>query len=233
MILILRGHIRDAFNNTNLLNLIKDIYNLDSNLKIYIHTWNIFANNISWREIKQNNTIVTKEIIYNYFNGSGLEHVLDNDNIIIDDDTKIKLIGNVQGNINNGIMPIIGWKNYWYGKYKIIKHIYDKKNEKNNDNDNDNELIINLRFDILNNNNTISCNNIIHFIKNNLDRSFTKNLFIKEKECGGIDNIYIGNITTLYKLIHYFYSFLDDILLNNNDTIHQEFLVYRLNNILF
>jgi hypothetical protein len=226
MILILRGHIRDAFNTTKLLNLIKNIYNLDSNLKIYIHTWNIFANNISWREIKQNNTIVTKEIIYNYFNGSGLEHVLDNENIIIDDDTKIELIGNVQGTINNGVMPIIGWKNYWYGKYKIIKHIYDK-------NIDENELIINLRFDILNNNNTKSCDDIIHFIKNNLDRSFTKNLFIKEEECGGIDNIYLGNITTLYKLIHYFYSFLDDILLNNNDTIHQEFLVYRLNNRLF
>ena len=226
MILILRGHIRDAFKNNNLLNLIKDIYNLDSNLKIYIHTWNIFANNISWREIETNTTIVTKEIIYNYFSNSGLEHLLENENIIIDDDTKIELIGNIEGTINNGVMPIIGWKNYWYGKYKIIKHIYDKKIDEN-------ELIINLRFDILNNNNTKSCNDIIQFIKNNLEKSFTKNVFIKDEECGGIDNIYIGNITTLYKLTHYFYYCLDEILCNNNDTIHQEFLVYRLNNRLF
>ena len=123
-------------------------------------------------------------------------------------------------------MPIIGWKNYWYGKYKIIKHIYDKKIDEN-------ELIINLRFDILNNNNTKSCNDIIQFIKNNMEKSFTKNVFIKDEESGGIDNIYIGNIRTLYKLTNYFYYCLDEILSNNNDTIHQEFLVYRLNNRLF
>jgi hypothetical protein len=227
MILILRGHIRDAFRNNNLLNLIKDIYVLDSNLKIYIHTWNIFANNISWRHIEPDNKIVTKEIIYNYFNNSGLEHLLENENIIIDDDTKIELIGNLKGTINNGVMPIIGWKNYWYGKYKIIKHIYDK-------NINENELIINLRFDILNNsnNNLVDINNFIkhNFIKHNLGVNIIKNIFIKEEECGGIDNIYIGNIKTLYKLTHYFYYCLDEILCNNNDTIHQEFLVYRLNN---
>ena len=52
------------------------------------------------------------------------------ENIIIDDDATIQLIGNLNGNINNGPMPIIGWKNYWYGKYKIIeyKQIYNKIN---------------------------------------------------------------------------------------------------------
>ena len=225
MILILRGHIRDAFKNNNLLNLIKDIYNLDSNLKIYIHTWNIFANNISWREIETNTTIVTKEIIYNYFSNSGLEHLLENENIIIDDDTKIELIGNIEGTINNGVMPIIGWKNYWYGKYKIIKHIYDKKIDEN-------ELIINLRFDILNNANNSLFKPIIEFIKKNSGVHFTKNVFIHDKETGGIDNMYIGNINTLYKLSHYFHYFLDDILLKYNNTMHQEFLVVRVNNSL-
>ena len=223
MILIIRGHIRNSFENDNLLNLVKAIYDIDSTLKIYIHTWHIFANSISWRHIEHNTTLVTKEIIYNYFNNSGLEHVLEEDNIIIDDDTKIELIGNLQGNINNGLMPIVGWKNYWYGKYKIIKHMYDKKID-------DNELIINLRFDILNNSNNGLIEPIINFIKKNIGMHFTKNVFIKEEESGGIDNIYIGNINTLYKLTHKFYYFMDDILKQNNDTIHQEFLVIRVNN---
>lgn len=226
MILIIRGHIRDSFENDKLINLVKDIYNIDTNLKIYIHTWNILANTISWRHIEPNNTIVTKDIIYNYFNNSGLSHLLELENIIIDDDTKIELIGNVKGNINNGPMPIIGWKNYWYGKHKIIKHIYNKKIDEN-------ELIINLRFDILNNINNSLFTHIIDFIKNNIGIHFTKNVFINDNETGGIDNMYIGNINTLYKLSNYFYYFLDDILIKYNDTIHQEFLVVRVNNSLF
>ena len=74
MILILRGHIRNSFNNLKLYNLINQIYETDQNIKIYIHTWNIFSNNISWREIESNNTPVTEEIIYNYFND--LKHLI-------------------------------------------------------------------------------------------------------------------------------------------------------------
>ena len=59
-----------------------EIYKIDNNLQIYIHTWNIFSNNISWRKIEADNKIVTKEIIEDYFNilSRLIKH------IIIDDD---------------------------------------------------------------------------------------------------------------------------------------------------
>ena len=120
MILIIRGHIRNSFDNKDLYHLVKKINDIVDNLIIYIHTWNIYANNVSWREREENNTQVTKELIKEYF---GDLNIVD---IIIDDDKKIELIGNTKGNIYNGKMPIIGWKNYWYGKYKIIKHIHEK-----------------------------------------------------------------------------------------------------------
>jgi hypothetical protein len=221
MILIIRGHIRNSFDNDRLLILIKLINILNSDIKIYIHTWNIFANNISWRKIIQNNNIVTKETIYNYFDE--VKNLIED--IIIDDDTNIELIGNLQGCINNGPMPIIGWKNYWYGKYKIIKHLYDKKIDPN-------KMIINLRFDILNNSNDLSEIDILQFIKDNKENQIKKNIFIKDNEFFGLDNIYIGNLKTIYILNHYFHYFLDEILLKINNTPHQEFIVYRLNNIL-
>jgi len=37
----------------------------------------------------------------------------------------------------------------------------------------------------------------------------------------------------MYKLINKFFYELDDILINNSNTIHQEMLVYRINTILF
>jgi hypothetical protein len=51
MILILRGHIRDSFDNNNLYELIKSIYEKNGDLMIYIHTWSIFQNNLSWRKM--------------------------------------------------------------------------------------------------------------------------------------------------------------------------------------
>ena len=87
IILILRGHIRNSFNNQKLYVLVKKISE-KYNLSIYIHTWNIQQSNISWREVKQINNIITKKIINDYFKDLSLliKH------IIIDDDTNIKFV---------------------------------------------------------------------------------------------------------------------------------------------
>jgi len=229
MILIIRGHIRKSFTNTDLLNFIKEIYNIEPDLKIYIHTWSIFSNNISWRTLEIDDTCVTKEIFYDYF--GELKHLIQE--IIIDDDSNIQLIGNLQGKINeelwhsnDGLTPLIGWKNYWYGKYRIIKYIYDDINI------NPDEIIVNFRFDIIINNSD-RVNLFLDLIKNNKKSKFTKNKFLFDYEQLGIDNIYIGNINTMYSLIHKFHHELDDILIKNKDTIHQELFVYRENEKIF
>ena len=222
MIFIIRGHIRNSFETKRLYNLIKEIHTIFPDLKIFIHTWNIFANNISWRNININEEIVNDKIIYDYFDD--LKYLIKN--IIIDDDNKINLIGNLCGNINNGPMPIIGWKNYWYGKHKIIDYLY-------NSNIDENEMIVNCRFDIMSNSNNVDEKYIVNFIENNSNIIFKKNIFRFNCEQKGIDNIYIGNINTMYKLINNFFYELDDILIKNNDTIFQELLVYRINTILF
>ena len=222
MILLIRGHIRKSFETKDLIHFIEKINNIIPDLKIFIHTWNKFANNISWRNIDENNTLVTEEKIYSYFDN--LKHLIEC--IIIDEDSKIEVMGNLNGTINNGPMPIIGWKNYWYGKYKIIDYI--------NNNINDSEtIIVNFRFDLLNNSNNFDQDLLVNFIQSNIGIEITRNKFLFEKEMTGIDNIYLGTINTMYILTYIFFHDLDNILDNNNDTIHQEFLVYRINNILF
>ena len=82
-------------------------------------------------------------------------------------------------------MPIIGWKNYWYSKYKIIDFIYNTNIDKN-------KTIINCRFDIMNNSNNFDETQIINFIKNNSEINYTKNIFLfNDEKHFGIDNIYI------------------------------------------
>jgi hypothetical protein len=216
----------DDFSSTSMVipSLIKRIYNEFVDLKIYIHTWNIFANNISWRNIEINNNIVDDNIIFNYFDD--LKFLIKK--IIIDDDTKINLIGNLNGNVASSRMPLKGWKNYWYGQYSIINYIYNTNIDKN-------EILINTRFDLLSNSYYFNNIEVIYFIKKNNNKSYIKNKFLIENEllndiwCTGVDNIYIGNIDTMYKLIHKFYYELDNIIKINNKIIHQEYLVVIVN----
>ena len=222
MIIVIRGHVRNSFETNQLYNFIEELHNIYPDLKIFIHTWNIFANNISWRNIDVNSAQVNEERINNYFGklSNCIKH------IIIDNDKDIKLIGNLVGTINNGPMPIIGWKNYWYGKYKIIDYIYNQQKY-------DEETVVNLRFDLFSNSNNFDKNLIIDFIKKNNEIKFTKNQFLFDYEANGIDNIYIGNINTMYKLTNNFFYELDDILCKNNNTRNQERLVYRINEQIF
>ena len=222
MIIVIRGHVRNSFETNQLYNFIEELHNVYPDLKIFIHTWNIFANNVSWRNIDVNSAQVNEERINNYFGklSNCIKH------IIIDNDKDIKLIGNLVGTINNGPMPIIGWKNYWYGKYKIIDYIYNQQKY-------DEETVVNLRFDLFSNSNNFDKNLIIDFIKKNNEIKFTKNQFLFDYEANGIDNIYIGNINTMYKLTNNFFYELDDILCKNNNTRNQERLVYRINEQIF
>lgn len=222
MIIVIRGHLRNSFETNQLYNFIEELHNVYPDLKIFIHTWNIFANNVSWRNIDVNSAEVNNELIYKYFGklSNCIKH------IIIDNDKDIKLIGNLVGTINNGPMPIIGWKNYWYGKYKIIDYIYNQQKYHE-------ETVVNLRFDLFSNSNNFDKNLIINFIKKNNEIKFTKNQFLFDYEANGIDNIYIGNINTMYKLTNKFFYELDDILCKNKNTRNQERLVYRINEQIF
>ena len=226
MILIIRGHIRNSFVSKELYNFVKELYTIFANLTIYIHTWNIFSNNISWRDIKTDDNIVEPSHIFYYFND--LKHLIKT--IIIDDDSKIDLIGNLDGNVGKSKMPLKGWKNYWYGKYSIINYIYNTHTDKN-------EFVINTRFDLFSN----SCSynydyaQIIKFLKKNYRNVFTSNKFLRNEYFGGIDNIYIGNIDTMYTLISKFHKELDNILICNNSHADtgQEYFVFLLNTSLF
>lgn len=63
MILIIRGHIRDSFKTRDLYHLIKELHIKFPDIKIFIHTWNIINNGISWRKLNVNHQCVNDDII--------------------------------------------------------------------------------------------------------------------------------------------------------------------------
>ncbi len=220
MKIILRGHIRNSFDDKRLYDLLHQILKLTETLEIYIHTWNIYQNSLSWRPIKENRNVVNESIIYSYF-GNLKPYIK---MLIIDDDEKIYLIGKTDGILHNTPRtPLIGWKRYWYGKFKIIEHIYNSYSDKS-------ETILNTRFDILSNSCPLNREDILKFLQENKDKKFTKNKLLKVTG-GGVDNIYIGSINTQYILAYHFHHDLENIVKNSKEA--QEGTVLEKNNLLF
>lgn len=233
MIILLRGHIRNSFDNNKLyeiLSILSKLYDIE----IYIHTWNIVQSNVSWRSLDVINTPVTKEFIYDYFKDLSkfIKH------IIIDNDKHIKLIGHTDGLIIKA--PLVGWKNMWFGIHRIIRYI---KNTHQRTDDKLSNFIVNMRFDLFCNSNVFAYDNVIQYIynianyKRNTSNELTRNIFMKNvPSCYGIDNIYIGNIYTIFKLAYHFHHHLDHILnvyMYNQRIKGQEALVVLENRRIF
>jgi hypothetical protein len=117
-------------------------------------------------------------------------------------------------------MPVRGWKNYWYGKHKIIQYLQQTKSR---------DVVINTRFDILSNSNSFEKKEILKFIQSNRNACFTKNKFMFEQNQLGIDNLYLGNVDTMAKLASTFFYHLDDIQSKYPSIKNQEYLVFLVN----
>lgn len=222
IILVLRGHIRDSFDDNLLAFFVKTLCSI-YNVKIYIHTWKVYSTNLSWRNnVEVNNNEVLEEDILDYFEGVK-ENIV---SITIEDDKKIELIGNLEGKLFSSGIPALAWKRMWYGIYKTVEKI--ELNESIDD------VIINTRFDLFNNSYPINYSKILLFIKDNLGRKMNQNFFYAAQYgLTGSDNFYMGNHNTMKLLASEFYYNLDELNKAYIDVISQEHTVIYENNRLF
>ena len=224
--IILRGHIRGSFDNDDLYDYVKDLDN-EYDLTIYIQTWNIIQTNVSWRYMEKNENVVTEDLINDYF-----DDLSGNINkIIILDDSKIELIGKTTGRMGKTSGSNLGWKQMWYGIYEIAEYV--KNTEPEHDN-----FVINTRFDVFNNSVSFSKDMIVEKLNDIMHSSLKpetikKNIFLKDLEFFGIDNFYIGNSNTIFKLAERFYFNLDEIVIKYPKVTSHEFYTFHVNNLLF
>lgn len=228
MILFLRGHIRGSFSNNQLYYLVKRLH-ADFDIKIYIHTWSIVQSNISWRDISLDATSVTREMIIHYF--KDLAPIIEE--IMIEDDKQIALIGPTEGFICKSKCPTVAWKNMWYGKHCMLDHIYHVEKELGTDLQT--MPVLNMRFDVQTNFASLQYHNISPFLIEcrNIHGPITRNKFICNHFKQGIDNLYFGSIQTMYDLAKHFHLHLDTIVKNYPNVISQEELVFLENNRLY
>ena len=208
----IRGHIRNSFNTDRLKNFVKLLKLHFPNIKFILQTWKNkeCKNSESWKHINEDNTIISKQIIENYFEDKNITK-----QCLIIDEKSIELIGSTSGTIGVGPCPKMGWKNMWYGIYKGLEHLDIKSS---------NNFIVSFRYDYFDIGQSVGIGEekIIQFIKNNLDN---KNIQFIKYNTHGTDNLYMGKYNKIKALIEKFHFELDYILNMNKKIFHQEYLV--------
>jgi hypothetical protein len=210
---MIRGHIRDSFKDDRLKTLIQKL-SQQYNTTIYLHTWNILQSDKSWRQIKKDDTEVTKEMILTYFDSIPLKMIQ------IENEDEIELNGNLEGKISISLCPVICWKNMWYGMNEIINNVSDPAET----------TILNIRYDIFTNKNRLfTIPSITKLVELHFNKYMYSNAFISKEPKIGIDNLILGSVYSMRNLIQHFHSDLDEILKRFPEEIHQEYIVIKEN----
>jgi hypothetical protein len=198
MILLLRGHIRTGFDTPQLYVFLQLLHSITP-LTIYIHTWDIKQNSLSWRHMEDIKTEITTDMITAYFRelASCIKVIR------IDPDGSLPIHGSKEGKITRSRIPTIGWKNMWAGKYTILEQIYRENPPE--------ELLVNTRFDLFTNSVNIGSTILLRFYGNALLTPPKTVSFLQETPFNGCDNFYIGTSHAMFKLAQHFHANLDTI----------------------
>jgi hypothetical protein len=217
MKIAIRGHVRNAFSTNDLYRLLKEL-SIKYPIEIYIHTWNKKQNNISWRHVENDDTVVNTSLLKSYFRDV-FEYV---NEIIIEDDSDIELNGNLSGTMASTRTNILGWKRYIYGQYTVLQSVYEQSNE--------DDFVLNTRFDLFTNSYVFPYDEILCFIEKNYTTGHKTNTFMREGFYCGVDNIIIGSAKTNYMLMKHIHTNLDNIILENKTIKNPEFFIPITNN---
>lgn len=216
---LLRGHIRNSFNDKRLLNMIEG---LSSNyeLSVYIHTWNIVQSSLSWKRIDEIKLSVDEDFVRSYF--KNINNVIKV--VFIEDDTKIKLHGNVEGFIGRTACPVRAWKNMYYGKFQLVNYVASATQAK--------EVAVQARLDVMSNQFSMCQKEIEKFIHTNsfdISRGGDEERmrFLRMHPFLGIDNIYMATVEDMQSFINYMYFDMDRILHVHRGTRHQEHISFH------
>jgi hypothetical protein len=216
--LVIRGHVRSSFGDGVLRGLVGRISERFK-ASIYVQTWSVVQNGLSWRRLQENHESVTEGMVRDYMEGFDVRSV----DVI--DDSVIRHHGKTKGNIGRTPCPVLAWKNMYYGKLAALKCVLDGGTEES--------VTMQMRFDILSNPFSPSESEILDF----LDRDYAlfadgslgdeRMRFLRMHCFMGVDNIYMATAGDMHRFISYMYYDMDRILHFHRRTIHQEHIAFH------
>jgi hypothetical protein len=217
----LRGHIRDGLIDARLRQFIEKLSTTRKieACDIYCHTWAEHEAKSSYRELDRGVIVkVTPELIKHYFGKTIRNNIK---SIEIDNDSKLKLRGNLEGKVCKSYLPIVSWKRMWAGKRKLIDTIYESGIHY--------DKVINTRYDLFTHHLCLTSEPLLMRIFNSTNQlNFKYPRYTRNPV--GLDNFYVGELEVMRKLIHSFDDNLDEIVQRYPNTDVQEKLVYEYAN---
>lgn len=219
-VFVIRGHIRKSFETKQLRTFLDQVIERFPNVRFYFQTWNKMecSKESSWKSNTYSDieyTNVTRNHFLHYFNN---EKMLTN--ILILDEENVEYNGRTTGYVGDSIAPIKGWKNMWYGKHEITNHV--NKREENKD-----IKVVSFRYDYFDipQNHSIQPSKIFRFIQNHIHSTNIGVNFMPNRRYG-VDNLYIGDLGSMKRLVDVFHFQLDTLLDKLQPNVkHQEDLV--------
>lgn len=234
MNLLLRGHIRNSFENTALRELVKNIVSKIPGIKVYAHSWNVKQSSLSWRKIHDDTTEITPQIISDYLDiGPNLVKV------VVEDDRKIIVAGRVTGTVASTPCPIKGYKLMFYGMMRASELALERSEPE--------ELAIQTRFDMLSNWVRMSSSRILDFLdarpgedepirflirpgENKRERSLRLDRWMRHGSeyephwTVGIENTFMATTRNMNRFLTHMYQNFDEADAKYKGANHQEWL---------
>lgn len=212
---LIRGHVRNSFENNKLYEFIVDLSKI-FDVKIVISCWNLFNTSRSWDYKEENNRHVKRSDFHDYLKDMSnlIEKVIISDSDCYDE--------NLLGNVSNSKIKKSTWAHMWKGMLIGINNIDESKYD----------IILNLRCDLFSYYTDIKINfekkliirDIISNISKNLKYGFLKLDKNNSFYCG-IDNFFMSNCKDMENLIYDFNFNLESIIMNYPNVSYQEYLV--------
>jgi len=217
--LILRGHERNSFAHSDILDLIRHL-SVYFTVDIFIHTWNVSEASLSWRALQTDIIAITKDKVLAYFK----DYIPNVKAIMVENEADLPYINT--NKISNSMMPFCSWQRMLHGIHSISRKVLDYESSQQTKY----AHVINTRLDIhvfsKANYDNVGYNfiDISRRIYDNTIRTFLTNTF-----CQGIDNFYIMTALNLFELSELFYNRLEAIV-SLSKAANQEYYVYMIVN---
>ena len=240
IVFIIRGHIRDSFDNGSpLRDFIKLLIN-KYNVTIYIHTWTNKeckktwrheASMYSWKKTPEQ-LKVTEELVADYF--KEFKPLIKK--ITLEEEENVKLCGRTDGQLTNiCTMPTKSWKYFLHNLYVSLTKVNPEDR---------NKTIFSMRFDMIQKRLFSTWHGFDHnkmlesyfkICTSYIERSNLKYKWCKMQSIGGssagYDNALLGDFRFMEKLFHMLELKLDTVLVKCHeqcDSRNQEIFVERL-----
>lgn len=215
--IVLRGHVRSSLNDRILHGLVSKISDL-FDTKLYVHTWDIVQNSLSWRGLIEVTNQVSHEDIKEYFSG------MDVNWIKVESDKNLKHVGKTEGFIGFTRCPVLGWKNMYWGIHSGVEAVYRQEPA--------DSVTVQMRMDVLSNPYSPSENEVLEFLVRDHEVATKGDMwerirFLRMHCFMGVDNIYMARTVDLMRFVSYIYNDMDRILEVHRGTINQEHIAFH------